>query len=174
MDHVIRGARPEDSEAIGLIHVRAWQAAYRGVMPDGYLDALRVEDRAVLWQRAIEEPRPRQRLRVVVVDDAVAGFAVSGPEAGDLARETAGELYAINLDPRWWGKGLGRALLREVTSGLADSGYTAAVLWVTPANERARNLYESEGWATDGTNRDAEVLGAKVLEVRYQRALSDP
>lgn len=172
VDYVVRSARVEDAEAMGLIHVRAWQAAYRGVMPDDYLDGLRPEDRSAMWRHALANPRPDEQVRVLASGEEVVGFAVSGPAAGHSERGDVGELYAINLDPGYWGKGLGRALLREVTRALADSGYRAAVLWVAPENDRARRLYESEGWRADGTSRDAEVLGVTVREVRYQRRLT--
>ena len=32
----VRHARVDDALALGLVHVRAWQAAYRGQMPDDY------------------------------------------------------------------------------------------------------------------------------------------
>ena len=72
-----------------------------------------------------------------------------------------------------WGYGLGRALLAEVTRGLADVGYHTAVLWVATGNERARRLYESDGWTAEGPTRDAEVLGVTVNEVRYRKRLDD-
>lgn len=37
---LIRSAKPEDAELIGSIRVAAWQAAYRGFMPDTYLASL--------------------------------------------------------------------------------------------------------------------------------------
>ena len=64
-----------------------------------------------------------------------------------------------------------RALLREMTEGLAESGYRSAVLWVGPDNHRARRLYESEGWVHDSVAREAEALGVMVSEVRYRRPL---
>lgn len=38
----VRTARPTDAAAMGALVVRAWQAAYRGLMPDDYLDGLTV------------------------------------------------------------------------------------------------------------------------------------
>ena len=35
----VRKANVEDSAGIGLVHVRSWQVAYRGHMPDEFLDA---------------------------------------------------------------------------------------------------------------------------------------
>jgi hypothetical protein len=46
------------------------------------------------------------------------------------------------------------------------------VLWVVPENQRARGLYESEGWAFDGVSRREEVFGVAVTQVRYRRQLT--
>ena len=114
MEYTIRPAELDDCDAIGNVHVLAWQGAYRGVMPDEYLDGLRAEDRALMWRGYFAVPRPDHQLTVVVHAGEVVGFAASGPEAGDSARSDVGELYAINLAPSSWGKGFGRALLRDV------------------------------------------------------------
>ncbi len=169
MEYTIRPAELGDCDAIGSVHVLAWQTAYRSVMPDEYLDGLRPEDRATMWRRYFALPRPDQRLTVVVHAGEVVGFAASGPEAGEAARSDVGELYAINFEPSSWGKGFGRALLRDATEALATAGYRSAVLWVVPQNSRARSLYESEGWIDDDFARDHELLGVTFNEMRYRR-----
>src|SRR5687767_5447805 len=104
----VRPARLADAPAMGRVHVRAWQAAYRGQMPEAYLDGLRAEDRTAHWAGALRRDDLRGTILVAERDGEVIGFAVVGP-----AREPAGagELYAINLDPAHWGTGAGRALL---------------------------------------------------------------
>ena len=160
-----------DAPAVGEVHVRAWQAAYRGVMPDDYLDGLRAEDRADMWRRGVDEGWPGQR-DVIEADGRVAGFAAYGPErAGD--ESARGELYAINLDPEFWRQGLGRQLIRHVTAELTSLGFTRAVLWVEATNDRARRFYEVEGWSYDpGSDRVDTIQDAQVDEVRYVRDLS--
>ena len=37
---VIRAARVEDAAQIAAVHVRSWQSAYRGLLPQAYLDGL--------------------------------------------------------------------------------------------------------------------------------------
>jgi ribosomal protein S18 acetylase RimI-like enzyme len=165
--HKIRQPVVGDAPAMGRVHVRAWQAAYRNVMPDEYLNGLRAEDRGAMWHRQIESAGGTGLL-VSVVDGSVVGFAAFGPCADD---PQIGELYAINIDPDHWGLGVGRELLQEATGHLVDSGFRELVLWVVPQNDRARGLYESEGWFSDGQTRDDEVLGATVREMRYRRAL---
>ena len=162
----VRPARADDVDDLGRVHVRAWQGAYRGVMPDDYLDALDPNERAAMWAEFLDRPQPDQRLHVVTADAGVVGFACFGT-CRDSEDAALGELYAINLDPSHWGRGLGRRLLSEVVHELAAFG-DAAVLWVVPENARARGLYESAGWVDDGGRRHDEVLGARVDEMRYR------
>ena len=166
--HSIRHAQLEDADSIGAIQVHAWQAAYRGVMPDAYLDELDADDRAAYWHHQVLALLPAQRLEVIVDDGVVVGFAAAGPEHDGQAAGV-GELYAINVDPQVWGRGLGRALLRSVTAELAGLGYREAVLWVVPQNDRARRFYESEQWRDDHVHREDEVFGVVVPEMRYRR-----
>jgi hypothetical protein len=51
---IIRPACLADALRIATIHVEAWQVAYRGIVPDEFLDALSVEERRVGWQRILE------------------------------------------------------------------------------------------------------------------------
>jgi hypothetical protein len=39
----VRPATPDDADAIASVHVRSWQAAYRGIVPDAMLDALSIQ-----------------------------------------------------------------------------------------------------------------------------------
>ena len=39
----LRPAEPGDASAVALVHVRSWQAGYRNLLPDEYLDGLRAE-----------------------------------------------------------------------------------------------------------------------------------
>ena len=158
----IRCVQLGDAERLAAIQVRAWQAAYRDVMPDAYLDELDVDDRGAYWRRQVLALQPDQRLKVIVDDGVVVGFAAAGPEH-DGRVAGIGELYAINLDPQVWGRGFGRALLRDVTAELAGLGHREAVLWVVPQNDRARRLYESEDWRDDQYDATTRSSGWSFL-----------
>jgi ribosomal protein S18 acetylase RimI-like enzyme len=162
----VRPATVADAPAMGRLVVRAWQAAYRGHMPDAYLDGLRAEDRAAYWDGVLRREDLRGVVLVAERDDEVVGFAAAGPSPDP---EGAGELFAINLDPHHWGTGAGRALLEAAQAELDRMGFAESVLWVLPGNARARRFYEIAGWVADGTSRDAEVFGVTVPEVRYRR-----
>jgi GNAT superfamily N-acetyltransferase len=162
----VRPAAVADAPAMGRVHVRAWQAAYRGHMPDDYLDGLRPEDRAAYWERALGRHDLRGAILVAERAGEVIGFATVGPAQDP---EGAGELYAINLDPDHWGTGAGRALLEAAQAELARLGVAETVLWVLTGNARARRFYEIAGWVADGAERTGEVFGVTVPEVRYRR-----
>ena len=158
-----------DAADLGSVHVRAWQAAYRGgLMPDEYLESLSAEQRAEMWRTALGQPLGPRRARFVVEDalGTVIGFIVVGPEDGD-EDTPAGELYAINVDPDHWGTGAGRLLHDAGVDALIGAGFDRAMLWVHPDNARARSFYESLGWRSDDVTRRAEVMGVEVPEVRY-------
>ena len=61
------------------LHFRASQAAYRGQMPDGYLDGLRADERAAGWERYLGRERPRGAILVAEQAGEVVGFANLGP-----------------------------------------------------------------------------------------------
>ena len=162
-----------DADALGSVHVRAWQAAYfGGLMPDDYLSSLSVAERASMWRTSLENPpRPRATRLVATVDDEVVGFALVGT-AGDDETPDLGELYAINVDPDHWGTGAGATLMDAAVTELRRSGFSSAVLWVHPDNERARRFYESRGWFDDKIERRQEVLGVEVPEARFSLDLT--
>lgn len=170
----IRPASEADALEIGAVQVRAWQAAYRGIMPDAYLDDLKPAQRAPMWRALVVEADPARRLVVATTSDAdtpagaVVGFASFGPARHD---PVDGGLYALNVDPSVWGRGVGPRLLLEATTWLRGAGYPEAVLFVAVANTRARRMYEADGWTVDGTEVTEEVLGVDVREIRYRRSL---
>lgn len=171
MGSTIRAAVEGDVEAIGTVQVRAWQAAYRGAMPDEYLNGLDPLERAGMWRDLLRGSDGTRRLVVAEVGGAVVGFAAFGPARDDPAD---GELYAINVDPTWWAQGHGHRLLREATTWLGRAGYAEAVLFVVTSNDRARRLYTADGWVVDGPEEILDALGAEVPEIRYRRSLRPP
>jgi GNAT superfamily N-acetyltransferase len=183
----VRLATIDDAERIAEVHVRSWQSAYPGLMPQPYLDAQDVTQRATQWQRWLLEPPPR--LHVFVADHAddgpaggarpkgIVGFAVVSPyrvEDGEAhPGEHVGELGAIYALADHWGTGVGRGLMDAAVAALADEGYTEAVLWVIEGNARARRFYEAAGWEPDGATKLDQRGGWDIPEVRYRRALAD-
>ena len=157
-----------DATDIGEISVLAWQAAYRRTMPDDYLDSLDSDERAQRWVETLREPPPRTRVILARQQRRSVGFAATGPCRTDT---DLGELYALNVRPDTWGRGIGTSLLNAATSDLRDAGFTEAILWVLPENARARRFYETHGWHNEGLQRDEEVHDIVISEIRYRLRL---
>lgn len=126
-DSTVRPARTDDAEPIADAHVRGWQAAYRGLVPDAILDGFSVERRAGYWRDTIAAQGPAgataettaARTWVVEEAGAVCGFAATGPiRDAPLGLASAGEVFAIYLAPEVRGRGRGRALFGHAVADL--------------------------------------------------------
>jgi GNAT superfamily N-acetyltransferase len=172
---LIRRAHEADAEQIGLIHVRSWQGAYQGLLPQDYLDQLDPARRAEGWRRALREAAD---VFVATDDTRVVGFVSFGPsrdadaaEAGAGGGAHVGEVIAIYLLPEAWGTGAGRQLMQAAVSRLASVGCIEATLWVLDTNARARDFYAKAGWTEDSAVQTDDSRGFPITEVRYRRKL---
>lgn len=152
----VRPAVLSDAPAVASVHVRTWQSAYRGLVPDSELDALSVEQRTAMWQRAI----PRGGVWVALVNGEVVGFVAVGPSDEP---DAAFKLYAIYVLPSAAGTGLGHGLARAALKGQQD-----VILWVFEENPRARRFYEQLGFRADGTEKTETIDGVELKEIRYR------
>lgn len=171
---LVRRAALTDADAIGLVHVRSWQAAYRGKIPQDYLAGLDPVRRSQVWRQIMEGSDPsRDGVFVAVAEGGeITGFTSFGPSRDDNADPTVtGEVYAIYAAPEAWATGTGRALMADAVEELARLGYTDAVLWVLDSNERARRFYALAGWEEDGASKTDGSRGFDITEVRYRRTL---
>jgi len=166
---VLRAARPADADDVARVHVRAWQAAYRGLLADDYLATLRPEERARRYDFETTDPARPQTI-VAVDGETLCGFVTTAP-ARDPDVPGSGEIAALNLAPEAWGRGLGRQLISAARARLVERGFSSAVLWVLVGNVRAERFYAADGWQLDGARKVDEVWGVSVDERRYRRDL---
>jgi GNAT superfamily N-acetyltransferase len=168
---VISPAQPDDTRRIAELQVRAWGAAYRGLLPDAVLDEHSVEGRERMWRRW-HEGQPRRRTWVMERAGTLVGFAATGPSRDADADDATGEVYAIYIEPDLIGTGVGRRLFAHAVAALAAQGFTRATLWTLEGNARGRRFYEAAGWRPDGAAKSAHMKGVDVVEVRYAIALA--
>ena len=166
---ILRPAAPDDAMAVARVHVRAWQVAYRGLMPEAYLSGLRPEERAARYDFASLDPA-RPRTLVAFEADTILGFATFSP-ARDEEAAGQGELCALYVEPDCWGRGIGRALASAAREQLHGLGFRNAVLWVVAGNARAERFYRADGWTRDEMQRPRQIWSVTVSTVRYSRML---
>ncbi|MEU2054331.1 GNAT family N-acetyltransferase [Streptomyces bungoensis] len=158
-----------DCERVSEIRVRDWQHAYRGLMPQPYLDALSVETDAGRRRAWYAQGDGTVVNLVAERGGEVVGWAAHGPYRDGEVRTAEAELYALYVDPARVGTGVGRALLAEVTGQRSGAG--RMFLWVLKENANARRFYERAGFRPDGAEEPFDVDGVPVPEVRYVRVL---
>lgn len=167
----VRSATPADAVGIARVHVLSWQAGYRGLMDQGILDALSVDDRAARWDGILSEPHPLTIDTLVAEsEDEIVGW-VSFGAGRDEGAEAEGEVYGIYSDPGSWSRGVGHALLTAAEGALRAAGHRTAFLWVLDGNERADSFYLRHGWDVDGEAKIDERPGMTLREHRRIKRL---
>jgi GNAT superfamily N-acetyltransferase len=164
----VRKASVEDAAGIAAVHVQTWQAAYRGQMPDDFLDELDVDKRTTRWREWTQQ----SDTWVLVVEDQsrrIAGFSSSCPSRDADADAKIAEIRAIYVHPEKWRNGTGRSLMSASLAHVKALGFEAVTLWVLDSNARARMFYESVGFALDGAAKTVQPRrDFSILEVRYR------
>ena len=109
-------APSDDRREISRIYEESWKAAYRGIVPQDYLDG-------------IQEGRWAQRLDIpgwsVMVCTEKGEYIGTSSFCRSRYEQypDAGEVISIYLKPAYWGKGYGRKLLKAVTDELESRGF---------------------------------------------------
>jgi ribosomal protein S18 acetylase RimI-like enzyme len=159
---MIRRARAADAAAIARVHVDSWRAAYRGIVPDSYLDGLSYGERERRWSGQLAAGA--SSTHVAETEAGIVGFATGGDTASD-GLDSDGELYAIYLLPAAWRHGLGRALFAAVVADLDARECVSLGVWVLRDNVACR-FYESLG-GTPVAEAAHEIGGVLLPKVAY-------
>jgi GNAT superfamily N-acetyltransferase len=148
---MIRLAALSDVDDIARLNVKAWQAAYRGHMPDAHLDQLDPSKRAAIWSKAIG-----QLTAVVLVATAgetLVGFCSLLPSRDADASPVVGEISAIYVAPTVWRSGIGSSLIEGTIEAARERDFSDLTLWVLTSNTSARAFDETRGFEVDATLR---------------------
>ncbi len=166
----LREATPNDAATMATVHIEAWRAAYRGLVPDEFLAALDHERRAKRFRGFLETGE--RGTYIIEVDGVPVGHLTIGPcRDDDLESRSVGEIWGIYLLPAFWRKGIGSEICRRAEAMLSTRGYELVVLWVFEGNGAACCFYEAMGYAADGTMKLIDA-GAKLPVVRYRKELA--
>lgn len=168
---LIRAARPEDAEFIGSIRVAAWQAAYRGFMPDAYLASLDPAANLDGLRAALCAEIPPFTLCIAEMEELPMAFSLLGKPRYDTNHSVA-ELWALNVHPSHWRKGAGQQLVRQALLDAKEQKFASVELWCIRGNLAAEHLYEACGFVSNGQVRtNSSLTGDPLHESGYSYAL---
>ncbi len=159
----MRHAEKADVPAIAGVHVRAWRAAYRGLVHDAVLDSLSVAEREQMWNGLVPSRDDAHVTIVTEIEGEVVGFcSVAAPSRDADAPEGTAEIPAIYVEPDRRRGGIGAALLDAALVALEAAGWRQVTLWVVATNANARAFSARFGFVPDGASQAVEDLGASL------------
>lgn len=161
----IRKATYNDLPALANLHVQAWKDTYKGLMPQAHLDSLDSNKRLAFWQKAfLENSDPQKHPFIAEQNGILIGFVASGKGRHNILTDK-GEIYAIYVNKRDLGKGVGYALFKAATDSLLEMGFSEVGLWVLTTNEQAKTAYAKWGGQIHAqTTETFTILDEKLTE----------
>lgn len=144
MPFTIREAVFADASSIARVHLESWRTTYQGLVDDGFLNAMRLDERRETWKHRLAYPDP-DVLVLAACDEKgnILGFATAGPERTENLG-CDGELYAIYLAADCQRQGLGKQLVFQTARSLNRRGMQSLSVWVLSTNP-SRAFYEALG-----------------------------
>jgi GNAT superfamily N-acetyltransferase len=165
----IRRAQPADAPALARIHVEGWQAAYRGLVPDDYLDELSYEHREARFQESLAASTEETYL--LEAQGQILGLVTVGTgHDSELDGARIGQIRRLYVAPEHWRKGVGTSLLLWAEHLLRSRGFERATLWVLAGSDQVRRFYKARGYRP-AVESKLMSLATPLEAVRYWKEL---
>jgi len=149
---MIRRGTPDDYVALGRLQTASWQTAYRGMLPDDYLENGLAADLDRRWSRLRESPA--DVLLVAESAGQIVGFIY-------VLGQTPPYVDNLHVDPLRKRQGIGEQLMRAAARELMSSGRNSMWLTVITTNLPALRFYEGLG-AERGPTKSEMLFGNPV------------
>ncbi|MCB2106848.1 MAG: N-acetyltransferase [Rhodobacteraceae bacterium] len=162
---IIRAGETDDAPGIARVHVESWQAAYRGIVPQAYLDSLTVQNQALMWARLLDRRRGLTVLVSEADDGRIVGFTAGGEVRHRDPRFQA-EISSLYVMPHIQRQGHGTRLFMALSNRLAAQQLKGLFVWVLAENQPGRAFYEKCGGEPAG-EVTREFAGTPLREIGY-------
>ena len=148
MNIKIRRAIVSDATAIATINVNTWKVAYKGIIPQDYIDSRTIVDKIPNWAQRISNVKENKKeMFVAEISDQngseIVGFAMGGRSFFEDF-DIDGDLNAMYILPIYWKQGIGTLLFNAVVKSFLDLNYKTMVIWALKDNS-ACNFYIKMG-----------------------------
>ena len=155
----------DDLLQVSSVYEQSWKSAYKGIIPQSYLDSIP----AGRWASSIN--RTGMNNLVLTDGDIIVGTSCYCASRWDKFADH-GEIVSVYLLPEYTGKGYGRKLVEAAISGLRSLGYDKVLLWVLEENTNARHFYEHLGFVNSGEVLNDNIGGKDLREIMYTKTAS--
>ena len=158
--------RNDSLTGISNIYEQSWKYAYKGIVPQSYLDSIPSGH----WADRITKAEMKNL--VMLENDLLIGTASICRSRWEQYKEY-GEIVSIYLLPDYIGQGFGRLLLERCVAELEKQGYKHILLWVLEDNLRARRFYENNGFLCTQERLCVDIAGKELQELMYLYECTD-
>jgi GNAT superfamily N-acetyltransferase len=163
----IREANQSDVVGMAKVRVETWQAAYKGILPDDFLESLSYQQISERWKIVFWENRA-PNVAVFIAENElkeIVGIAICGPEQSQDPIYH-GEIHVLYVLPQNQNQGIGRKLVATCVQHLIQKlKVDTMLIWVIAENPH-RKFYETLGGKMV-KEKIKEIGGNMILEVGY-------
>lgn len=169
---LLRIAKPQDAPAIGRVRVAAWRAAYGAFMPKIYLAGLDPQGNLDFLRQQLAAQGAHFTLTVAEEYSQIVGFSIVGTPRYCVDPTTL-ELWALNVHPDVWRRGIGEQLIQQAQVFARLAGFNELALWCIEGNVPAEQAYLKAGFAkTAQTRITTHLTGHSVHERLFNQTLA--
>lgn len=157
----IRGLLPSDDRlAVSRIYVESWRYAYKGIVPQSFLDGISEGN----WVKNLDR---EGIFHLVAAEDGKLVGTSSYCRSRFPEYAEYGEIISIYFLPEYIGRGYGKKLLAAAVEKLSEMGFRDVFLWVLEENRGARAFYERCGFFPSGDKTTSDIGGKVLTELHY-------
>lgn len=144
-------AQESDAPAIANLLVRSWRAAYKGIMPDEFLDTISIPQ----WVSGTKNHLKNGSDTWLLKQSAETIGVIELCAFRDLIDEFShcGEIRLIYLTPEKYGMNLGGQLLEFALTQFTERGIHTVCVWTLEKNKRAIGFYQKHGFVFSGQTK---------------------
>ncbi|WP_250513712.1 GNAT family N-acetyltransferase [Caballeronia sp. INDeC2] len=159
----LRAANPDDTALIASMHARSWGSAYRGILPDTYLERDLQAERISHWNARMKDVAAGAASVFIAEHEGEPVGFICLVEPDETGSVLVDNLHAL---PGHRGLGTGTVMLDEAARWARSRGARQLHLCVLEQNGAAIGFYESRGWTC--AEREADhMAGIDLFSLRY-------
>lgn len=160
----IKTASIHDVKDLSYIHALSWKTAYKGIVPQEYLDNLKNDFWVSSFEKWISDYTIIAKL-VYVGNEAIGCIAYG--KSRDVSLPDWGEIISLYVLPEYFGRGFGKALIVSAINDMHQIGFKNIYLWVLEENLQAQKFYNKNGFSKTEDKLSCEISGKQLFDLRF-------
>ncbi|MBY0757781.1 GNAT family N-acetyltransferase [Sellimonas caecigallum] len=142
---VIRNMEEKDIEGVAEVHVSSWKTAYRGIVQDRYLDAMKKEEKIVSYKK--KQMDVREKFLVAEQNGEIVGFCryADDNRFSENMSDIDCEIVALYVSPDKMYHGIGTKLFQAAVETFICQKKHKMIIWCLRENKSSKRFYEKMG-----------------------------